>query len=63
MYVDPIEVKIFMVALCASLSAVVALSTAILARFAGAQMAGAALQGGAAFGASLALALGVFGGL
>ncbi len=54
-YVDSVMVKIVMVALAAAVSAVVALVTGILVRVAGAHPAIAVLQGGAAFGRTLAL--------
>jgi hypothetical protein len=58
-FVDPIVVKVFVVALCAAVSAVVALVTGMLARLAGAHPAAAVLHGGAAFAGTLFLALAV----
>ncbi len=54
---DSSVVKILVVALCATISVIVALVAGILARLAGAGIAAVITRGGASFGGSLALAV------
>lgn len=58
-----IVIQILVTALCATVSAVVALAAGILARFDGASHAGAVRRSGAAFGGALALGLAVVAAL
>lgn len=57
MYVDPLQFKSLLVAMCAALSLCIALMAGFLARLAGAHPATAVLRGGAAFAGALGLTI------